>query len=129
MSYKKRWWSWDFNYFNYKSFNITDSYRFLEKNLKIAKSENKRIIINVHDIGNTTKDPRFLDLLKKYKVSAVFAGHYHSLIGEDGNFTFKNALGANQDIPVFFSGSSAFNNFLSVRFLPNDMIVYKQFRN
>ena len=91
-------------------YKITSSLNWLEKDLATARAQGKIIILNMHEPNfedcDPTQAPTFLDMLKKYKVSAIFAGHYHQLMGK-----FDNSF-ASGTTPVFLSGSASQSTYL-----------------
>ncbi|MEB8716557.1 RICIN domain-containing protein [Bacillus cereus] len=109
-------------------FKMQSTLDWLEKVLKKARALGKIIIVNVHKPDCWTVKPkckdekpsqRFKDLLKKYDVSAVFAGHYHKKLGLRGEFSeyFGN-------IPVFLSGSASQKSYLIVEQTEENLNVY-----
>lgn len=91
-------------------YKITSSLNWLEKDLAKARPQGKIIIFNMHEPNfedcGPTQAPIFLDMLKKHKVSAIFAGHYHQLMGK-----FDNSV-ASGTTPVFLSGSASQSTYL-----------------
>jgi cytolysin (calcineurin-like family phosphatase) len=107
---------------NTGTYNIKPSMKWFEEDLKKARTAGKVIIVNLHDYGDTfygnSEDQfnEFNDLLRKYKVSAVFAGHLHDEIGKVDTVGNTN---------IFRSGSPMFDNYLLVHFKDNKIKVEK----
>lgn len=95
------------------SYKMKDNIQWLENELKLANNEDKTIIVNVHYPSS------FSDVYKKllddYGVKAIFAGHYHEIVGE---FT---TLGS---IPVFLSGSASQSTYLIAEYDNKNMRIY-----
>ncbi|WP_193674457.1 RICIN domain-containing protein [Bacillus cereus] len=113
---------------NKTEYKMVSTLDWLEKVLKRAKSLGKIIIINVHKPDCWTTQPkckdakpsqRFKDLLKKYDVSAVFAGHYHKKLGLRREYTEYF-----DDVPVFLSGSASQKSYLIVEQTEKNLNVY-----
>lgn len=111
-------------YMESTQFQVRSSLRWLEGALRLARSGNKSIFINMHrregwPPGDTE---RFKRLLQDYGVQAVFAGHRHGELGLAGGSapSFGN-------IPVFQSGALANQSYLIVEMLRNagQFAVYK----
>lgn len=91
-------------------FRISDSLDWLELQLKQARDNNQIILLSMHspwdweDERNLTH--RFRNLIKKYQVTAVFAGHLHNQIG---SYSAKHYFA---DVPLFVSGSSSRETYL-----------------
>jgi cytolysin (calcineurin-like family phosphatase) len=103
-----------------KIFQIRDAMVWLENDLAEARRSGKAIILNMHDAGEHWNDSgmpnitsRFKSMLDQYKVSAVFVGHLHSLLGESTTNAPASVYGT---VPVFYSGSPSYQTYLSVEF-------------
>lgn len=95
---------------------------WLEKRLAEARQANKMIIINMHKPDSWDGGPSetFKNLLKKYEVSAIFAGHYHYQFGiQEG---YQNYFG---DTPVFLSGSADQRTYLMAQYHDGVLDIYK----
>ncbi|KXY29116.1 hypothetical protein AT267_14595 [Bacillus cereus] len=105
------------------TYTIDSNLNWLEEDLKEAYRDGQVIIINMHKPNKWKNGPnqRFIDLLKKYDVKAVFAGHYHKY---SGVYNFKKYFG---DVPVFLSGSASQQTYLIAEYDTNinQMKVYK----
>lgn len=90
---------------------------WLKADLKRARARGQIIIINMHrpETGNTA----FLQAIDGHPVAAVFAGHLHSLLGQQGELNTPSG----QKIPVFFSGSADQRSFLLAEFEPTQLTV------
>ena len=122
-TYSTSWNGWNFNRARRDYFNIRSSLSWLRNDLSQAYSKGKKIILNFHDWGNhsNTSDAEFVQILKDFKVAAIFAGHIHSSIGKASQYS--DLHGAGRHLPVFRSGAAVYNDYLLARFLKNDMIV------
>ena len=92
--------------------NYTKGLDWLEDDLKRASEYGQVIIVSVHKPNGWKKASEsditaFKNMLAKYGVTAVFAGHYHKLCGLRTDY--KKFFG---DIPVFLSGSSSQRKYL-----------------
>ena len=115
--------------------NIKKSLDWLELDLAKARNAGKVIILSMHDAdGNFSKSSqadknRFKEILTKYGVSAVFAGHWHTQLGEkngSGGLYLRNGMkSVYGEIPVFFCGSAIRSKFLLARFVNDEMRVLK----
>lgn len=107
---------------NTGTYNIKSSMGWLEEDLRKARAAGKAIIINLHDYNDKFKKENeeqfneFNNLLQRYKVSAVFAGHIHKEIGKIADVG---------KTPIFRSGSPMYNNYLLVHFNGDKMKVEK----
>ncbi|BAB73286.1 metallophosphoesterase [Anabaena sp. FACHB-709] len=132
--YERKFEGFDASAAKRKIVQIKHSLDWLEKDLTQARNEGKAIILNYHDSDNNWKNnyapatyeqlkARFSDILKKYNVSAVFAGHYHTRIGKAEPYNnFSTVYGS---VPVIYSGSASQNNYLLARFENGQMTVEK----
>jgi len=97
---------------NPTTFEITSSLDWLEKDLHTAWVQGYAIIIiNMHkpsDMqGGWEQEKRFRDMIARYEVTAIFAGHYHS----DGGDTYSL-----NGVPMFISGSASQETYLIASF-------------
>lgn len=114
-----------------KTVKITPSLNWLETDLSKARKSGKIIILNFHDSGQhwrdftgtnfTTLSAQFTNILSKYKVGAVFVGHYHKNLGYFSPYSDRGV--SYGDIPVYFCGSASQSNYLLVNFNGNKMTV------
>jgi cytolysin (calcineurin-like family phosphatase) len=152
--YERKWSNYVTGEAKRYTIDIQNSLDWLRNDLAKARRAGKVIILNFHDpeqhwwdIGALhPKDPsldmvekamvngfkvikdnlikEFKSILEKYKVSAVFVGHYHKSIGR--------WQGANKEIygsvPVFFCGSASQGQYLLVNFKGDKMTVEKILR-
>lgn len=81
---------------------------WIENELKYARNKGYNIIVNVHKPDDWKYGPneRFKNMMKEYDVKAIFAGHYHNIVGK---FSSKNYFG---DVPVYLSGGSSRRTYL-----------------
>ncbi|QOS99843.1 metallophosphoesterase [Brevibacterium sp. JNUCC-42] len=101
---------------------------WLENQLKKARDNNKIIIVNVHKPDSWAGGPnqRFKNLLKEYRVAAVFCGHYHFNCGDYSYYTSKapsyvDYLGT---IPIFLSGSASQRTYLILEHVESKLNIY-----
>jgi cytolysin (calcineurin-like family phosphatase) len=146
----------------YLSAEITRVFVEVKKSLvwldnDLTASASRNAIINLHVMGTDrlradkfgpTKTPEdwkeFRKILGRHpNVSAVFAGHYHHLAGQDKSY--DASVGGNpgpgittlvedpdspgdfisgRQVPVFYSGSAQYNKLLWVNFQPYQMTVW-----
>ncbi|WP_339544721.1 metallophosphoesterase family protein [Pseudomonas sp. RA_35y_Pfl2_P32] len=94
-----------------KAFEISDALDWLEGDLKKARERGQIIILNLHKprgwAGSEQQITRFRNMIETYKVTAVFAGHYHDYSGQ-----YWNAGGEFGQVPVFLSGSASQQSYL-----------------
>lgn len=100
--------------FNRRGFRINDSFEWLETDLAAARAQGKIIIVNMHNThnwkGDSSERSRFRELIERYRVTAVFAGHLHNSLGaQSEKHTFGN-------VPVFLSGSASQQSYLTADF-------------
>ncbi|PGU00843.1 phosphoesterase [Bacillus cereus] len=124
--------TWKFNILKYGSgigpmhrYILDSSLDWLEQDLKEAYRYGQAIVINVHkpdDWKEATVEQKIKlkNLLKTYKVKAVFAGHYHKSSGLSTRY--KEFFG---DVPVFLSGSAPQQTYLIAEYTTKEMKVYK----
>lgn len=93
---------------NPTTFNITSALDWLETDLRVARASGYAIIINMHKWdrwqGGWQQEQRFLDMIEKYEVTAIFAGHYHTRGGG------KRWMGK---VPMFLSGATSQQTYLT----------------
>lgn len=96
---------------NPTTFDITSALDWLETDLRLARAQGFAIIINMHKpfemMGNAAQLQRFRDMITKYQVTAIFAGHLH----KDGGDSFR--LG---NVPMYLSGSTSQQTYLIATF-------------
>lgn len=96
---------------NPTTFDITSALDWLETDLKIARIQGYAIIINMHKpeemMGNSAQARRFYEMIKKYEVTAIFAGHYH----QDGGAAFEV-----NGVPMYLSGATSQQTYLIASF-------------
>jgi len=90
---------------------ISQSLDWLEKDLRVARAQGYAIIINMHKPddweGDAQQWQRFQDMIEKYEVTAIFAGHYHTRGGS------RKWWG---NVPVFLSGGTSQQTYLTASF-------------
>jgi cytolysin (calcineurin-like family phosphatase) len=96
---------------NPTTFEINDALDWLEKDLRLARVGGYAIIINMHKPfnhkGNQAQKKRFHDMVNKYQVTAIFAGHLHR-DGGDGYWEGS--------VPMYLSGSTSQQTYLITSF-------------
>lgn len=95
------------------AYDMEDNIKWFENELKLAKNEDKAIIVNVHYYDRFS--PKYQKLLSDYGVKAVFSGHYHKNAGRYSSI---------YSIPVFLSGSASQSTYLIVEYDNTNMKVY-----
>lgn len=130
-----------------KTVKITNSLKWLARDLTAARNAGKAIILNFHDAEEDwsvshpkgEKNPNekegrpikrrsdyaalsqeFKNMLTTYQVSAVFVGHLHNRIGE-----VPIATDIYGSTPVFFCGAASQSKYLLAKFDGNKMTVEK----
>lgn len=124
------------------TFDIKSSLNWLAHDLAKARNAGKIIVLNFHDSdqhwAKNWTDPQarrlakdFGAILQKYKVSAVFVGHYHTRAGRKDPYDLDRAgirpppnnqtaiLARSEmykDVPVFYCGSASQSKYLIVDF-------------
>jgi cytolysin (calcineurin-like family phosphatase) len=92
-------------------FEITSSLDWLEQDLKSARAQGYAIIINMHKpdgmMGDWEEVKRFWEILARYEVTAIFAGHYHR---NGGQVSYLNG------VPMFLSGGASQETYLIASF-------------
>jgi cytolysin (calcineurin-like family phosphatase) len=96
---------------NPTTFQINDALDWLETDLRLARVQGYAIIINMHkpfgDKVSPEQNKRFLDMINKYQVTAIFAGHWHR---DGGDAYWKGS------VPMFLSGSTSQQTYLTASF-------------
>ncbi|MGZ7456698.1 metallophosphoesterase family protein [Pseudomonas sp. Ma2-10] len=103
-----------YNWLVPKGYYLTDALDWLEKDLKVAREKGQIIILNMHKPkwdGSAQQLSRFSKMIKDYKVTAVFAGHYHRFNGQ-----YKSAFSEFGDVPLFLSGAASQQTYLITSF-------------
>lgn len=95
-------------------YEVTPSLDWLERDLKKARAQGKVIILNMHKPADWAQGyalgGRFREMIERYGVTAVFAGHYHQ---RSGAYTRPDYFG---NVPVFVSGSASQQTWLTADF-------------
>jgi cytolysin (calcineurin-like family phosphatase) len=114
---------------NPTTFDITASLDWLENDLRVARAQGYAIIINMHKPyewkGSWDQEKRFREMIEKYQVTAMFAGHFHD---EGGSQTYMGS------VPMFLSGSASQQTYLTATFskdrkqLEVSLVEYNQWR-
>lgn len=97
-----------------KSYHLRDSLDWLEQDLKAARERGQIIILNMHKPrwdGSAKQLSRFSKMIKDYKVTAVFAGHFHWFSGQ-----YKSVSSEFGDVPLFLSGAASQRTYLIASF-------------
>ena len=124
--YKTTWSRWNHPKALRNYYFIEPSIDWLRKDLALAAKKKKKIIINLHDHQRTMINKEFLKILKDYKVSALFAGHLHSLVGQ---VKFPSACNdPSIGVPCFLSGGAAYRSVLAVRFKEGRNMLVEAYR-
>ncbi|KJH74014.1 metallophosphoesterase [Pseudomonas sp. ES3-33] len=102
---------------NKKQFNINSSWNFIDNKMAFASNWGKVNILVTHKPNgwknfSAADAEAFRAMMKKHKVAAVFAGHFHE---DHGIYDNANYFG---DTPVFLSGSASYETYLIVESLP-----------
>ncbi|MVV48207.1 phosphoesterase [Pseudomonas sp. PB120] len=107
--------------FNPKKFEITPALDWLERDLQQARAQGKIILLNMHKpnefMGDWSQEKRFRDMIDKYEVTAIFAGHLH---GSGGSTWYTSS------VPGFISGSASQQTYLIASFSEDrkNLLVY-----
>ncbi|SGY85944.1 Alr1329 protein [Moritella viscosa] len=127
--YTKRFTSYDSWIVRQRNIDIKDSYLWLKNDLN--KNKNKNTVLNYHIFNNDNEMGTILD--DNPQVVAIFAGHYHNMIGSgylnNGNYyNYHNSryyirTPKGRIIPVFYSGSAENNIYLHATFKPKSLTV------
>lgn len=98
-------------------YQITDALDWLEQDLKVARQKGRVILLNMHKPdewkGSREQVDRFRQMIQKYQVTAVFAGHYHRNAGNWWGYDQRTYFG---DVPVFLSGGASGQTYLTASF-------------
>ena len=103
-----------YNWLTPKNYKLTDSLDWLESDLKDAREKDQIIILNMHKPrwdGSDQQLSRFSKMIKDYKVTAVFAGHFHWFSGQ-----YRSASSEFGDVPLFLSGAASQQTYLIASF-------------
>ncbi|QXI24563.1 MULTISPECIES: metallophosphoesterase family protein [Pseudomonas] len=96
---------------NPTTFEINDALDWLETDLRHARIQGYAIIINMHKPlrhqGSREQLKRFHDMVNKYQVTAIFAGHLHT---EGGESYWEGS------VPMYLSGSTSQQTYLTASF-------------
>ncbi|MEB0046252.1 MULTISPECIES: metallophosphoesterase family protein [unclassified Pseudomonas] len=99
------------------TYQITDSLDWLEQDLKAARQKGRIILLNMHKPndwkGSREQIDRFRQMIQKYQVTAVFAGHYHRDGGAWWGYDQRTYFGG---VPVFLSGGASQQTYLTASF-------------
>ncbi|WP_454863097.1 metallophosphoesterase family protein [Pseudomonas hormoni] len=92
-------------------FEITPALDWLERDLQQARAQGKIILLNMHKpndfMGDWSQEKRFREMIDKYEVTAMFAGHLH---GSGGSMWYTGS------VPGFISGSASQQTYLIASF-------------
>lgn len=96
---------------NPTTFDITSALDWLETDLRLARAQGYAIIINMHKPfemkGDAEQQKRFREMISKYQVTAIFAGHLHKNGGD--SYWLGN-------VPMYLSGSTSQQTYLITSF-------------
>lgn len=96
---------------NPTTFEINHALDWLETDLRLARASGYAIIINMHKPlrhqGTQAQQKRFTDMVNKYQVTAIFAGHLH----KDGGDAYWEG-----SVPIYLSGSTSQQTYLIASF-------------
>jgi hypothetical protein len=101
-------------------YTIESSIAWLRDDLPLAALEGQRIVANLHDWGGANV-AAFRDVLDDFPVSAVYAGHYHSIFGR---YTESGPYTDGKRVPVFLSGSAHYGTMIVTRFTNAKLYVW-----
>jgi len=85
---------------------ISSTLYWLEHQLASARAAGKVVVVMMHK-PNSKENSQFGALMEQYGVTAIFAGHVHSQVGE---------AGPNGGTRQFLSGSASYRSYLIVEF-------------
>lgn len=96
--------------------------------LDSARSQNKKVFINMHDYGDTTADSHhwnattiadFDSIMTAYSdvICAMFVGHYHSCWGQ---YAHPSSCPATNAVCTFYTGSAPFQTYSALYLDPLD---------
>lgn len=115
--------SWNgFNSEKAREYNcaVSSSMYWLERELGKARNDGLPIIVCMHyppTIGmNDDDENHFCRLMYKYEVSAVFCGHFHTLLGKQGVIKKPDEYSHHDDIYYFHCGSTSQATYLMLDF-------------
>lgn len=121
-SYADEWNSWSASEAQRLFFYIKPSFFWLANDLARARNRGDAILVFLHDYNDNFVDPpftQFRELMARYGVTAVFAGHIHEQCGLIDRIPASDAEG----IPVFRSGAASFQDYLLAEVdLPGDSL-------
>ncbi len=120
-SYTDDWNSWNAGSARRDFYFIKPSFYWLKNDLAIARNRGDIIIVSLHDYHDNFIEPyvtEFNEIMIKYGVSAVFAGHIHPDCGKYGTI-------GNSTIPFFRSGAASYQDYLVADIDNNQMTVRK----
>ncbi|VVN68907.1 3',5'-cyclic adenosine monophosphate phosphodiesterase CpdA [Pseudomonas fluorescens] len=96
---------------NPTTFDITSALDWLETDLRLARVAGYAIIINMHKphemMGDASQRKRFIEMIDKYQVTAIFAGHLH----REGGYGFWKGSAS-----MFLSGAPSQQTYLIASF-------------
>ena len=102
-------WAWPLE--RHLRFDIVDSLGWLETQLKEAYAHGQTLLLNLHQPGEwqarSDELERFRQMIERYQVAAVFAGHHHKEAGR----WYRDARHYGT-VPVFLSGSASQSTYL-----------------
>jgi cytolysin (calcineurin-like family phosphatase) len=101
-------------------YDIQSSISWLRADLQSAVDGGKEIVLDFHDWGSANVS-ELRAVLDDFPVSAVYAGHYHSIYGryaESGPYT------DGKSVPVFLSGSAHYGTMLVSRFTGGKLYLW-----
>jgi cytolysin (calcineurin-like family phosphatase) len=101
-------------------YDIQSSITWLRDDLQTAVTDGKVLIANFHDWGSADVTA-FRDVLDDFPVSAVYAGHYHSIYGR---YTESGPYTDGASVPVLLSGSAHYGTMLVSRFTGGKLYVW-----
>ncbi|OUB80916.1 metallophosphoesterase family protein [Bacillus wiedmannii] len=110
---------------NTNRFRVFENIGWIENQLRTARANGRVIIVNVHRPDDWDGGPstRFKNLLKDYKVAAVFCGHYHTRYGDATNHPFYSQY-LGDDIPIFLSGGASQRTYLILEQFSDRLEIY-----
>lgn len=113
--------SWDTGMFKQLEYNITQSFDWLEKDLRAHYCSGDAIIVFTHKYDNDEFKGDVLDkfdsLMLKYSVSAVFCGHIHCQHGLKDHIWLQHA--GEHNIPVYRCGAPSQMTFVVLELDPD----------
>lgn len=121
-TYTRQWNGWNFSGARRDYFDIRSSISWLRNDLATAQAQGKKLVLNMHDWGAAGGNAEFQSVLNDYKISAVFAGHWHTTFGQGGT---AGPFADGKTIPIYFSGAPHYGDFLVSRFQGSKLYVFK----